>query len=90
MANPNLLIIQPVVASLLVVFLDELFQKGYGLDSSINLFICTNICESIVWKVFSPTTVNVGRGVGFECAIVALFHLVFTWSDPRQALGEAF
>ncbi|RXW12435.1 hypothetical protein EST38_g13419 [Candolleomyces aberdarensis] len=85
-----LLIIQLVVAALIVILLDELLQKGYGLGSGINLFIATNICESIVWKAFSPTTVNVGRGAEFEGAIVALFHLLFTWSDPRRALREAF
>ncbi|TEB28754.1 SecY protein [Coprinellus micaceus] len=85
-----LLIIQLVVAALIVILLDELLQKGYGLGSEINLFIATNICESIVWKAFSPTTVNVGRGAEFEGAIVALFHLLFTWSDPRRALREAF
>ncbi|KAF6750956.1 protein transport protein SEC61 subunit alpha [Ephemerocybe angulata] len=35
------------VAPLIVVLLDELLQKGYGLGSGINLFIATNICESI-------------------------------------------
>ena len=28
----------------------------------ISLFIATNICETIVWKAFSPATVNTGRG----------------------------
>ena len=37
-------------------------QKGYGLGSGISLFIATNICETIVWKAFSPATVNTGRG----------------------------
>jgi len=70
--------------------LDELLQKGYGLGSGISLFIATNICESIVWKAFSPTTVNIGRGPEFEGAIVALFHLLFTWNDKGRALREAF
>ncbi len=48
-----LLIIQLIVAALIVILLDELLQKGYGLGSGINLFIATNICESIVWKAFS-------------------------------------
>jgi protein transport protein SEC61 subunit alpha len=43
-------------------FQDELLQKGYGLGSGISLFIATNICENIVWKALSPTTINVGRG----------------------------
>ena len=41
-------------AGILVICLDELLQKGYGLGSGISLFIATNICESIIWKAFSP------------------------------------
>ncbi|KAI0260068.1 SecY protein [Gloeopeniophorella convolvens] len=85
-----LLIIQLVAAALIVILLDELLQKGYGLGSGISLFIATNICESIVWKAFSPTTVNTGRGPEFEGAIVSLFHLLFTWNDKGRALREAF
>lgn len=55
-------ILQLFVAGLIVLLLDELLQKGYGLGSGISLFIATNICETIVWKAFSPTTVNTGRG----------------------------
>ncbi len=51
-----LLVVQLVVAGLIVILLDELLQKGYGLGSGISLFIATNICESIIWKAFSPTT----------------------------------
>ena len=53
---------QLFVAGLIVLLLDELLQKGYGLGSGISLFIATNICETIVWKAFSPATVNTGRG----------------------------
>lgn len=58
------LFLQLFVAGLIVLLLDELLQKGYGLGSGISLFIATNICETIVWKAFSPTTVNTGRGMG--------------------------
>ncbi|KAH9025591.1 SecY subunit domain-containing protein, partial [Lactarius pseudohatsudake] len=85
-----LLIIQLVAAALIVILLDELLQKSYGLGSGISLFIATNICESIVWKAFSPTTVNTGRGPEFEGAITSLFHLLFTWNDKGRALREAF
>jgi len=70
--------------------LDELLQKGYGLGSGISLFIATNICENIVWKAFSPTTINTGRGTEFEGAIIALFHLLITRNDKVRALKEAF
>jgi protein transport protein SEC61 subunit alpha len=85
-----LLILQLVAAALIVILLDELLTKGYGLGSGISLFIATNICESIIWKAFSPTTVNTGRGPEFEGAIIALFHLLFTWNDKSRALKEAF
>jgi len=70
--------------------LDELLQKGYGLGSGISLFIATNICESIIWKAFSPSTVNTGRGTEFEGALIALVHLLVTKSDKVRALKEAF
>jgi len=65
-------------------------QKGYGLGSGISLFIATNICENIIWKAFSPTTINTGRGTEFEGAIIALFHLLITRTDKVRALKEAF
>ncbi|KAK5000257.1 translocon subunit [Elasticomyces elasticus] len=85
-----LLVVQLVLAALIVILLDELLQKGYGLGSGISLFIATNICESIVWKAFSPTTINTGRGPQFEGAIIALFHLLITRPDKQLALREAF
>lgn len=85
-----LLVVQLLVAALIVILLDELLQKGYGLGSGISLFIATNICESIIWKAFSPTTVNTGRGPEFEGAFIAFVHLMFTWNDKSRALKEAF
>ena len=88
--NATLIILQLFCAGVIVLVLDELLQKGYGLGSGISLFIATNICESIVWKAFSPTTVNTGRGTEFEGAFVAFFHLLFTRGDKLRALKEAF
>ncbi|KAJ3280594.1 translocon subunit, partial [Rhizoclosmatium sp. JEL0117] len=56
-----ILVLQLCFAALLTMLLDELLQKGYGLGSGISLFIATNICESIVWRAFSPTTYNTGK-----------------------------
>merc|ERR1711985_164519 len=84
------IIFQLFCAGLIVLTLDELLQKGYGLGSGISIFIATNICETIVWKAFSPTTINTGRGTEFEGAIIALFHLLITRSDKIRALKEAF
>jgi protein transport protein SEC61 subunit alpha len=88
--NALLIILQLFFSGILVIILDELLQKGYGLGSGISLFIATNICENIVWKSLSPTTINTGRGTEFEGAIIALFHLLLTRQDKVRALKEAF
>merc|ERR1712113_224990 len=88
--NSILIIIQLFFAGIIVIMLDELLQKGYGLGSGISLFIATNICESIVWKAFSPSTMNTGKGMEFEGAIVATFHFLASRSDKVRALKEAF
>lgn len=99
-----LLVIQLFVAGMVVILLDELLQKGYGLGSGINLFIATNICETIVWQAFSPSTYNQGKGIipwflmilfcgvgpEFEGAFVALFHLLATRKNKSKALYDAF
>jgi len=90
MGNAFLIILQLFFAGIIVLILDELLQKGYGLGSGISLFIATNICENIVWRAFSPTTINTGRGTEFEGAIIALFHLLITRQDKVKALREAF
>ncbi|RWW34747.1 hypothetical protein GW17_00000484 [Ensete ventricosum] len=42
--NAILIILQLFFAGIIVICLDELLQKGYGLGSGISLFIATNIC----------------------------------------------
>eukprot|EP00933_Yihiella_yeosuensis_P068041 TRINITY_DN732_c0_g1_i1.p1 TRINITY_DN732_c0_g1~~TRINITY_DN732_c0_g1_i1.p1 ORF type:complete len:472 (-),score=105.80 TRINITY_DN732_c0_g1_i1:185-1600(-) len=85
-----LIIFQLFFAGIVVILMDELMQKGYGLGSGISLFIATNICENIIWKAFSPTTMNTGKGTEFEGAIVATFHFLTSRSDKLMALKEAF
>lgn len=88
--NAILIIMQLFCAGVIVLILDELLQKGYGLGSGISLFIATNICETICWKALSPTTINTGQKTEFEGAVIALFHLVISRSDKLTALKEAF
>jgi len=85
-----LIIVQLFIAGLIVLLLDEVLQKGYGMGSGISLFIATNICENIIWKAFSPTTINLGAGPEFEGAVIALFYLLITRKNKFAALREAF
>ena len=85
-----LLIFQLMFASFIVLLLDELLSKGYGLGSGISLFTATNVAEQIFWKALAPTTINTGRGKEFEGAIIAFFHLISVRKDKKRALVEAF
>lgn len=84
-----LIIIQLSFGGIIVLLLDEMLQKGYGLGQAISIFIATNICETIAWKTFSPTTINTGHGTEFEGAAVATFHLLISRTDKFQAMKEA-
>ena len=88
--NAILIIVQLFFAGIIVILLDELLQKGYGLGSGISLFIATNICENILWKSFSPVTIRSEAGTEFEGAIIALFHLLITKPNKLGALQQAF
>jgi len=89
-ATALLLVLQLFFSSVLVLIWDELLNKGYGLGSGISLFIATNICETIVWKSFSPSTISTASGTQFEGAIISLIHLLVTRTDKVRALREAF
>merc|ERR1712093_803832 len=68
--NSLLIIVQLFFAGMIVCNLDELLQKGYGLGSGISIFIATNICENIIWKALSPTTISSAKGTEFEGALI--------------------
>ena len=88
--NSFLLIFQLVFAGILVMLLDELLSKGYGLGSGISLFIATNISENIVWKAFSPFTVTSERGVEYEGALISTIHFLITKKNKVEAIHRAF
>ena len=88
--NAILIILQLTFAGVIIMMLDEMLEKGYGIGSGISLFIATNICETIVWKAFSPITTRTESGTEYEGAVVSLFHLLITRSDKISALQQAF
>lgn len=89
--NAYLIIIQLIIAGVIVLLLDEVLQKGYGIGSGISLFIAVNICESILWKAFSPFTIsNESGAMEYEGAIIAAVHLLLTKPNKISALNKAF
>merc|ERR1712196_226204 len=80
-----LIVCQLFASTVVVCLLDDLLSKGYGFGSGTSLFIATNICETIVWKAFSPQTIN--RGNLPNClnllATVAVFMIVIYFQGFR-------
>lgn len=88
--NALLIVMQLAFAGIVVIMLDEMLEKGYGLGSGISLFIACNICENIIWKAFSPITIRHESETEFEGAVVALFHFLITKQNKFSALYHAF
>src|SRR6476660_2522225 len=55
-----ILIGQLIGASIIVMLLDEMVQKGWGLGSGISLFIMAGVAQGIFWAVFSPVPAQDG------------------------------
>jgi preprotein translocase SecY subunit len=43
-------------AGVIVMLMDELVQKGWGLGSGISLFIMAGVAQNILWQAFNPGT----------------------------------
>ena len=60
---------QLFLASYMVIMLDEMIQKGWGLGSGVSLFILSGVATTIFWNLFSPFTLSTEAGgvepVGF-------------------------
>jgi preprotein translocase SecY subunit len=57
-AGPVAIIIffQLIAAGIMIMLMDELVQKGWGLGSGISLFIMAGVAQSVVWDTFNPST----------------------------------
>jgi preprotein translocase SecY subunit len=48
--------LQLLAAGVIVILMDELIQKGWGLGSGISLFIMAGVAQNILWQTFNPGT----------------------------------
>jgi preprotein translocase SecY subunit len=47
---------QLLASGVIVILMDELVQKGWGLGSGISLFIMAGVAQNILWQTFNPGT----------------------------------
>ena len=73
LSDPGILYIligQLMAASIIIMLLDELIQKGWGLGSGISLFIMAGVAQQILWSLFSPLPAGDGGTIGIIPYIV--------------------
>ena len=69
---------QLIAAGIIVMLLDELVQKGWGLGSGISLFIMAGVAQTILWQTFNTTTgVFVGALIQYLQGGLTLFDWFF-------------
>lgn len=78
LTGPATLVIflQLIGAGIIVMLMDELVQKGWGLGSGISLFIMAGVAQTVVWDAFSPTT---GLFVGSLSSYLGGQQKLMTW-----------
>jgi protein transport protein SEC61 subunit alpha len=74
---------QLLCAGVVLILLDEMLQKGWGIGSGISLFILAGVAQTIMWSSFNPYIVGDGRSSG---AFLAFGQAIL----GGQPLGNAF
>jgi preprotein translocase subunit SecY len=69
-------------ASIIVMFLDEMIQKGWGLGSGISIFIMAGVSQQILWSLFSPLPAGDGGSIG----VFPFIGQMFVYGDVADAL----
>jgi len=75
---------QLIFSGIVILLLDELLQKGWGLGSGVSLFIAAGVAGQIFWNTFSfiEGPDGIPRGI-----IIAFFSVLFD-GDPNTNLGD--
>ncbi len=86
--NAAYIFLQLMFSGVIIILLDELLQKGWGLGSGVSLFIAAGVAGQIFWNSFSfieaPDADRLPRGV-----IIAFFAVLFD-NNPSTGLEDIF
>ena len=69
---------QLLAAGVIVMLLDELVQKGWGLGSGISLFIMAGVAQQILWQTFSRST-GLFVGAAQQLFVKDTTYTIFSW-----------
>jgi len=82
-ANATFVFLQLLFSGVIIILLDEMLQKGWGIGSGVSLFIATGVAGQVFWNLFSFIAEDgVARGI-----IVGFFQAL---GDPSYDVGQLF
>jgi protein transport protein SEC61 subunit alpha len=91
-----LLAMQITFSGFMIMMLEEMSKKGFGIGSAMNMFIATHVCQNIVWSTLSFSSFKTqnkseyyGSFIGYFL-IVALIHELLSNENKLSALQNAF
>lgn len=92
--NGTMVFLQLFLSGIVIILLDELLQKGWGIGSGVSLFIATGVAGQIFWNLFSfyPAPDGVMRGVvtGFFQALATPSYNVADFIFRANRLPSLF
>eukprot|EP00903_Cladosiphon_okamuranus_P008783 g8414.t1 len=88
--NAILIVGQLFLMGVAIILMDQVLQKGWGIGSGVSLFMCANVCTTVLWKTFSWVSVTTSRGVEKEGAFFSIFHLLLARPDKLRAFKDVF
>lgn len=84
-ANITFVFLQLLFAGVIIILLDELLQKGWGLGSGVSLFIAAGVAGQIFWNLFS--FVEAGTDGNSRGLVIAFIRAI---ADPNFDVGSLF
>lgn len=84
--SATFIFVQLLFSGIIIILLDELLQKGWGIGSGVSLFIAAGVAGQIFWNSFS----FVGDEQGIPRGIVIAFFWVLFDRDSDTTLGTIF
>ncbi len=70
--NALIVWLQLFMSGIIVILMDELIQKGWGLGSGVSLFIMTNVAGQVMFNMFNITNTEGGAPLGYAQAATNL------------------
>jgi protein transport protein SEC61 subunit alpha len=82
MGNITAIFLQLLAAGIIIILLDEIIQKGWGIGSGVSLFIAAGVAGQILWSAFSFLS---AKQVGGESADNYMYGAVLAFF---QSIGD--